>query len=230
MRGSRCDVDGDRLSGSAHPVSQFGVLSERRAAVTDGSDAPANLAALRPLHRLEAVAARSDAGAWPAPPHQATEMASPARALAVMARDDSNCARLLGRLDCQIWQAVGLRPSGGAASLERLRADRERPGSNAEQNIGEAAGGLLLRVSDRTYPINGFRKRLSASWESRSTPLCKRRASSTALLQSGGPAATAAASGRSHSTVGDHATLAAPTVALTSRRRASHAIAWPRLR
>jgi hypothetical protein len=81
-------------------------------------------------------------------------MASPARALAVMARDSKHCARLLGRLDWQSGKRLGRHPSGGTASLERPRADRERPGSSTEQNTGEAAGGLSLPVSDRTPPIN----------------------------------------------------------------------------
>ena len=41
-------------------------------------------------------------------------------------------------------------------------------------------------------------------------------------------AATTASTGRLVSTVGDHAAPAAPTIALTSRGRASRAIAWPR--
>ena len=51
-------------------------------------------------------------------------------------------------------------------------------------------------------------------------------ATATARLQrSTGPAAR-----RFLSTVGDHVTPAAPTIALTSRGRASRAIAWPRMR
>jgi hypothetical protein len=51
-------------------------------------------------------------------------------------------------------------PSGGSAWLERLRVDRERPGSIAERNVGEAAGGRSLRVlTGRLLSTEGMRRR-----------------------------------------------------------------------
>ncbi len=119
------------------PFLGSGVVSERRAASRDGSDAGANRGALRPFVDSTPTPPEATPGASPAPRSLATAMTSPTQSLVVMAQYSKHDTRYLDGIRVVLQQAAGAVPAVALVGSSRPAPTARGPASTSSSSAGE---------------------------------------------------------------------------------------------